>query len=93
MEEPIQKIITTIKKSRSRPCYQSILTLLNKGGKQLEMLTLKSILDELVKREIIICKENTEGREYLSLNDTQVNSEHDEENGNRLQNEARNGIK
>ena len=37
MEEPIKKIITAIKKCRSRPCYQSILPLLNKGGKQLEI--------------------------------------------------------
>ena len=54
---------------------------LNRGGRQLELLTLKPIMDELVQRDVIIYKESAEGHESFSVNETQVNCGTDEENG------------
>ena len=46
------KIITKIRRSRSRPCYQNILTQLNRGEyKDLQMDDLKSVLDGMIEKK------------------------------------------
>ena len=49
LEEIIIKIILKIKKSRSRPRYQNILTLVNRGGNSLSLEHLKELINSMVE--------------------------------------------
>ena len=48
LEQIIIKIILKIKKSRSRPCYQNILTLVNGRGNSLSLQNLKELLNIII---------------------------------------------
>ena len=66
-EEIIKRVILKIRKSRSRPCYQNILNLVNRGGEfHLEMDELKKIINEMVKKNIIVDK-GKNGNESLYI--------------------------
>ena len=68
LEEKIIRVIKKIRDGRSRPCYQSILTLVNRGGEfTLSMDYLKGVLCDLVSKNLIYFK-GDEGNEsfYVS---------------------------
>ena len=50
VEKCVMGIIRKIKKSRSRPCFQNVLTLLNRGGNNTTMEQLKEIINNLTKK-------------------------------------------
>ena len=60
LEEIIIRIILKIKKSRSRPCYQNILTLVNRGGNTLSLENVKELLNNMVEKNLI-CDKGKEG--------------------------------
>ena len=62
LEEIIIRIILKIKKSRSRPCYQNILTLVNRGGNTLSLENVKELLNNIVETNLI-CDKGKEGSE------------------------------
>ena len=49
----VMGIIRKIKKSRSRPCFQNLLTLLNRGGNNTTMEHLKAIINNLTEKNMI----------------------------------------
>ena len=54
LEKTIIKVITKIRKGRSRPCYQNIQTHLNRGEyKELQMEDLKSVLNGMLEKNIL----------------------------------------
>ena len=72
LEISIIKIITKIISSRSRPCYQNILTHLNKGEyKDLQMDDLKSVLEGMIE------KNGEQNESFYVIEETNV-LEHDE---------------
>ena len=79
LEISIIKIITKIRSSRSRPCYQNILTHLNRGEyKDLQMDDLKSVLEGMNEKNTI--KKNGEQNEsFFVIEETDV-LEHNENN-------------
>lgn len=68
LEESILKAIAKIKKNRSRPCSQSILTALNrgKGEDKLSKDVLAVSLNDLLNKKII-CNNGKSGQESYSL--------------------------
>ena len=66
LEDCIKKIIIKIKENRNRPCYQNILTFMNRRGKEIEMIKLKEILDGMIDRGEI-CNKGKEGNESFYL--------------------------
>ena len=53
LEDHVVKIIIRIKKNRSRPCYQNILTFLAREGRELNLDDIKVVLDRLISKRII----------------------------------------
>ena len=68
IERRVIKIIEKIKNNRNRPCFQNILTLLNRGGINLEMDNLKDIINILIEKKAIYDK-GKEGNESFCLLD------------------------
>ena len=73
LERCIIKIIEKIKNNRNRPCFQNILTLINRGGINLDMENLKNILNVLIEKKII-CDKGKEGHESFCLLDNEHES-------------------
>lgn len=81
IEDCIKNVILKIKKSRSRPSYQNILTRVNKEGIDLVMEKLKIILNDLIDRNII--KDiGVEGRESFSIVDKNIDDDEGDMNIN-----------
>ena len=75
----IMKIITKMRTSRSRPCYQNILTHLNRGEyKDLQMDDLKSVLEGMIEK-YTIQKNGEQNESFYVIEETNV-LEHDENN-------------
>ena len=53
LEDCILKVITKIKKDRSRPCYQNILNFVNRRRNTLEIAELKNLIDNLMARNVM----------------------------------------
>ena len=73
LERCIIKIIEKIKNNRNRPCFQNILTLINRGGINLDMENLENILNVLIEKKII-CDKGKEGHESFCLLDNENES-------------------
>ena len=80
LENRIVRIVSKIKKNRNRPCYQNIFTMLDRGGKAIEMDELKECINNLVERSILLNKGNDERGEsfclgsFLDTVDTEINN-------------------
>ena len=64
--EYIQRVIKKIKLNRNRPCYQNILTLINRGGYDLDMDTIKDTLNNMVEKNIL-SNDEKDGKESFNL--------------------------
>ena len=53
LEDRIIKIVEKIKKNRNRPCYQSIMSMLEKGGKSISMDDLENFIKSLVESKLL----------------------------------------
>ena len=53
IEKCVMGVIHKIKNSRSRPCFQNILTLVNRGGKNLTIEHLKEIIKSMINKNMI----------------------------------------
>ena len=53
IEKCVMAVIRKIKNSRSRPCFQNILTLVNRGGKNLAIEHLKEIIKSMINKNMI----------------------------------------
>ena len=56
LEDRIIKIVKKTREKRCRPCFQSIHTKLNQGGKEINMDDLKVFIEDLVKTGLLINK-------------------------------------
>ena len=77
LEENIIRIILKIKKSRSRPCYQNILTLVNRGGNTLSLENVKELLNNMVEQNLI-CDKGKEGTESFYVLEGETYTSDDE---------------
>ena len=66
IEERIKPVIWKIKASRSRLCYQNILTSVNRGGCEMDMDELKEILNAMIDSKMI-CNIGKEGNESFKI--------------------------
>ena len=76
LEHCVVKIILKIKKNRNRPCYQNILTLVNRGGIDINMDSLKEILNNMIENGLLR-NNGKEGRESFCVIDEQNNDSAD----------------
>ena len=78
LEERIKRIIIKIKEKRSRPCYQNILTFINRGSSEeiLEMEELIVILNSMLEKKVIF-NMGKEGKESFNVS-TELNNESEE---------------
>ena len=53
MDGIITRIITKIRSKKNRPCFQNILELVKRGGKEMDYDTLKEIITGMVDRNIV----------------------------------------
>ena len=66
VEERIKRAILKIKASRSRPCYQTTLSYVNRGGCKMELDELKEMLNVMIDKKVI-CNTGKEGNESLQV--------------------------
>ena len=69
LEEKIKQVIVKIKEKRSRPCYQNILTFINRdtrGNKKVELDYLVDVLKGMIDKNIIV-NMGKEGKESFNL--------------------------
>ena len=77
IEEKIIRVIAKIRQGRSRPCYQNIHTLVNRGNEFDESVeTIKYILQGMIDKSILYVK-GDEGKEsiYVSNDEPQIITE------------------
>ena len=78
LEERIKRIIIKIKEKRSRPCYQNILTFINRGSSEeiLEMEELIVILNSMLEKKVIF-NMGKKGKESFNVS-TELTNESEE---------------
>ena len=76
LEHCVVKIILKIKKNRNRPCYQNILTLVNRDGIDINMDNLKEMLHNMIENGLLR-NNGKEGRESFFVIDEQDNDSDD----------------
>ena len=67
LEERIKNIIIKIRKGRSRPCYQNILNFINRGDIKVQMDSLKTVLNDLVERNVLEMKGDTDRESFYVI--------------------------
>ena len=84
-EKTILRIIKRIKRDRNRPCFQNILSFANREENKMEMEELKTIIDKMRAKNIII-ETCVNSKEFFSIVDekfisagTQTNSDNTSE--------------
>ena len=69
LEDRILRIVYKITEKRSRPCFQSIHTKLNQGGKEIAMDDLKVFIGNLETTGLVINKSTCEKESFYLAND------------------------
>ena len=84
-EKRIARVIGAIQKTRSRACFQNILSYVNRENKDMDMNTLKDIINVMMDKKVIFNRSKDPEKESFKLfqtaeghteNGTQTNSEH-----------------
>ena len=66
IEKRVMGAIRKMKKSRSRPCFQNVHTLVNRGGNDISMEQLKDVIKLLLEKKLI-CDKGKEGSESFFI--------------------------
>ena len=76
LEERVIKVISRIRKNRSRPCFQNILSFMNREGTDLTMDDLKIVLNNLISRDAVVNK-GTDDHDSFYVLEKEISSETD----------------
>ena len=86
LEKRVISIVEKIKKSRSRPCYQNILTFLTRGEVVITDIQLRVFIDDLLERGVLINKGSAEKESFKVANSVEEDSEDSVVEGEKLHN-------
>ena len=67
VEKCVMGVIRKIKKSRSRPCFQNVHTLVNRGGNDISMEQPKDVVKLLLDKNMICAKSKEESESFFIL--------------------------
>lgn len=81
LEDRIRKIVNKTREKRCRPCFQSIHTKLNQGGKEITMDDLKVFIEQLIKSGLLINKGSADKESFYLSNDEPNDEQIELENG------------
>ena len=78
LEDKIVRVITKIRESRSRPCFQNILTFVNRGGEfNIDMDNLKDVANIMIDKKIIYVRGNEGKESFYIMSDDDIISDDD----------------
>ena len=76
LEDKVVRVITKIRESRSRPCFQNILTFVNRGGEfNIDMDKLKDVANIMIDKKIIYVRGNEGKESFYIMSDDDISDD------------------